>query len=239
MVMNITSVFKIHDTVLQVSYEAQTLLPEMPVIRSENKLLSELVLCILSSQEKYEVALAMMKSLRKENILRIPKNKSEFSEIKSEIKTTLKNPVSFKSNEKEYSRRLRFFVKKAEYIIDTLENIYLNNLTIKEILKQKNCIQETRKNIINYSCGLGPKQASMFLRNIGYYSEFAVLDKHVIDYMRIMGLTCVGDNNFSNISAYQKIETKLKSYAETYNVNLLHLDLAIWTTMRALKTYHG
>jgi len=239
MVMNMTSVFKIHDTVLQVSYEAQTLLPEMPVIRSENKLLSELVLCILSSQEKYEVALAMMKSLRKENILRIPKNKSEFREIKSEIETTLKNPVCFKSNEKEYSRRLRFFVKKAEYIIDTLENIYLNNLTIKGILKQKDCIQETRMNIISYSCGLGPKQASMFLRNIGYHSEFAVLDKHVIDYMRIMGLTCVSDNNFSNISAYQKIETKLKSYADAYNVNLLHLDLAIWTTMRTLKTYHG
>jgi N-glycosylase/DNA lyase len=234
-----TSVFKIHDTVLQVSCEAKTLLPEMPVIKNENRLLSELVLCILSSQEKYEVALAMMKSLIKENILRIPKNKSEFREIKSEIATTLKNPVCFKSNKKVYSRRLRFFVKKAEYINNTLENIYLNDLTIKGILKQKDCIEETRKNIINYSCGLGPKQASMFLRNIGYHSEFAVLDKHVIDYMRIMGLTCVSDNNFSNISAYQKIETKLKSYANTYNVNLLHLDLAIWTTMRTLKTFNG
>lgn len=239
MVMNITSAFKIHDTVLQVSYEAQTLMPEMPVIKNENELLSELVLCILSSQEKYEIALAMMKSLHKENILRIPKSRSEFSEIKSGIKSTLKNPVCFKSNEKEYSRRLRFFVKKAEYIIATLENIYLKNLTIKKILKQEDCIQETRKNIIRYSCGLGPKQASMFLRNIGYHSEFAVLDKHVIDYMRIMGLTCNINNSFSNLTSYQKIETKLKSYADTYNVNLLHLDLAIWTTMRTLKKYHS
>lgn len=237
--MNITSVFKIHDTVLRVSYEAKTLMPEMPVIKSENKLLSELVLCILSSQEKYEVALSMMKSLRKENILRIPKNKSEFREIKSEIKSTLKNPVCFKSNGKEYSRRLRFFVKKTEYIIDTLENIYLNDLTIKTILRQEDCIQETRKNIIHYSHGLGPKQASMFLRNIGYHSEFAVLDKHVIDYMRIIGLTCITDNSFSNLNSYQKIETKLKSYADKYNVNLLHLDLAIWTTMRTLKTYNS
>jgi len=172
-------------------------------------------------------------------MLRIPKNKSEFREIKLEITTTLKKPVCFKSNEKEYSRRLRFYVKKAEYIIDTLENIYLNNLTINGILKQKDCIQETRKNIISYTSGLGPKQASMFLRNIGYHSEFAVLDKHVIDYMRIMGLTCVTDTNFSNIAAYQKIETKLKSYADTYNVNLLHLDIAIWTTMRTIKTYQG
>lgn len=90
MVMNITSVFKIHDTVLQVSYEAQTLMPEMPVIKSENKLLSELVLCILSSQEKYEVALAMMKSLRKENILRIPKTNQSSEKSNQKLKALSK-----------------------------------------------------------------------------------------------------------------------------------------------------
>jgi len=233
-----TSVFKIHDAVLKVSYEAQSIVPTMPVIRSENKLLSELVLCILSSQEKYEVALSMMKELRKLNVLRVPKNKTEFREIKSLLKLTLQNPVEYKSNEKIYSRRLRFFVKKAQYITDTIENIYLNDLTIREILGQEECIQETRKNIINYSYGLGPKQASMFLRNIGYHTEFAVLDKHVIHYMKLIGLTTVSETSFSNISAYQKMEMKLKSYAENFDLNLLHLDLAIWTTMRTLKYIH-
>ncbi len=145
-----TSVFKIHDTVLRVSYEAQTLVPEIPVMRSENKILSELVLCILSSQEKYEVALAVMKEFRRQNILRIPRSKSEFREIKTQIKNTLTKPVEFISNEKQYSRRLRFFVKKAEYIFTTIENIYLNNLTIKKILKSEECIQTTRKSIIYY-----------------------------------------------------------------------------------------
>lgn len=233
-----TSVFKIHDTVLKVSYEAQSIVPTMPVVRSESKLLSELVLCILSSQEKYEVALAVMKELRKQNVLRVPKNKTEFKEIESQVKSTLKTPVAYKSNEQFYSRRLRFFMKKAHYVIATIENIYLNDLTIKEILRQQDCIQETRKNIIKYSYGLGPKQASMFLRNIGYHTEFAVLDKHVIDYMKLMGLTKVSEASFSNISAYQKIEMQLKSYAESFNLNLLHLDLAIWTTMRILKYYH-
>ncbi len=232
-----TSVFKIQDAVLRVSCEAKELIPEIPVIKSETNLLSELVLCILSSQEKYEVALAAIKSLRKKNVLRIPKCKSDFKEIKSQIKGTLKNPVHFKFNEKDCSRRLRFFAKKGTYIINTLENIYLNDLTITEILNQKDCIQETRKNIIYYTFGLGPKQASMFLRNIGYHSEFAILDKHVIDYMRIMGLTRLSAVNFSSMASYQEIETKLKSYAATHNVNLLHLDLAIWTTMRTLKNY--
>lgn len=230
-----TSVFKLHDTVLKVSCEAKVLMPEMPVITSESILLSELVLCILSSQEKYEVALSVMKSLRKGNVLRIPASETDFNEIKAQIINILEEPVSYKFNNKEYSRRLRFFVKKGKNIIDTFKNIYLNNLTINEILNQNVSKQETRRNIISYSCGLGPKQASMFLRNIGYYSEFAVLDKHVIDYMRLIGLTRISQNSFSNMSSYQIIENKLKSYADTYNVNLLHLDLAIWTTMRTIK----
>lgn len=204
------SAFKIHDTVLLVSNEAKTIVPEMPVITSESKLLSELVLCILSSQEKYEVALGAMKSLRRENILRVPKSESEFKKIESQIKRILKNPVHFKFNEREYSRPIRFFVRKGEYIVNTLRNIYLNDLTIKKILSREDCIYETRKKIIFYGSGLGPKQASMFLRNIGYYSEFAVLDKHVIDYMRIMGLTGVSQNSFSNMSSYQKVETDRK-----------------------------
>jgi len=230
------SAFKIHDTVLKVSIEALALLPETPVIKDENKLLSELVLCILSSQEKYEVALAIMKSLQKENTLRIPKNRLDFKDTASRIKNILKKPVTFQFNGKNYSRRLRFYTKKAKYINGTLENIYLNKLTIKEILNQEDCINETRKNIINYSLGIGPKQASMFLRNIGYYSEFAVLDKHVLDYMRLMGLISISGVSFSSILVYQKIENKLKSYADSYKVNLLHLDLAIWTTMRTLKS---
>lgn len=233
-----TSVFKIQDIVFEVSQEAKVLMPKIPIIRSENKLLSELILCILSSQEKYEIALSVMKELKKQNILRIPKSKPEFKEIKSQIKTTLRNPVDFNLNQKRYSRRLRFYEKKTQYIINTIENIYLKDLTIKQILKNGECVQKARKNIIMYSYGLGPKQASMFLRNIGYYSDFAVLDKHIIDYMKMMGLTSVSETSFATISSYQKIETKLKSYAESYNVELLHLDLAIWTTMRTLKFYN-
>lgn len=232
-----TSVLKLHDTVLKVSTEAKALVPEMPMIKGERKLLSELVLCILSSQEKYEVALGAMKMLQKDNVLKIPQNRIELKEIKREIKRTLSRPIRFNYNGKGYSRRLRFFNKKCDYIIQTVQNIYLNDLTIKEILSSKCCIQETRNQIINYSIGLGPKQASMFLRNVGYHSELAVLDKHVIDYMKMMGMTTTSTTGFSNIRQYQIAELRLKSYAETYNVSLLHLDMAIWTTMRTLKTW--
>lgn len=231
------SLFKIHDTVLKVSFEAQSLIPDLPSVRSEKKLLAELALCILSSQEKYEVALAMIKKMRKQDILRVPVNKKELRAIKSEIKHTIKKPVAFKFNNQKYERRLRFGEKKANYITDTIENIYLNNLTIKNILNQSESIQDARRIIMDYSIGLGPKQASMFLRNIGYYEDFAILDKHVIEYMNLMGLINKREASFSSISLYQEVEMKLKTYADSYNVSLFHLDLGIWTTMRTLKQY--
>lgn len=233
------SLFKIHDTVLKVSFEAQTIIPGIPTVRSEKKLLAELALCILSSQEKYEVALAMMKEMRKHDTLRVPMNRREFRSIKSEVKQTVKKPVAFKLNNQKYERRLRFGEKKANYISDTIENIYLNGLCIKDILNQGDNIHDTRKLIMKYSTGLGPKQASMFLRNIGYHADFAILDKHIIEFMFLMGLTNMREARFSNISVYQELEMKLKSYAESFNVSLFHLDLGIWTTMRTLKQYQG
>jgi len=229
------SLFKLEDTVLKVSAEAKVLIPEMPAIKEEGKLLSELTLCILSSQEKYEVALAMMKTLRDKNILTIPRKIAEVKKIETEVKKILRTPVSFSINERIYLRRIRFYHTKGSYIVNTIKNIYTNNLSLCDIISKSSSYEETRRNIIYYSCGIGPKQASMFLRNIGFYSEFAVLDKHILDYMELMGLMCNSISRFSDIVSYQKIETKLKSYADSVNVNLLHLDLAIWTTMRILK----
>lgn len=228
------SIIKIQETVFKVSHEAKKIVPEIPAINSEIQLLYELVLCILSSQEKYEVALEVMKGLREGYILRIPKNEADLHRIEILLRNKLGEPVKFKFNGKDHYRRLRFFIKKGGYIIGTLRHIYLNELTIKKMLFH-GCVDETRKNIIKYALGIGPKQASMFLRNIGFYSDFAVLDKHVIDYMRLIGISFSSETNFSNIASYQKIENKLKTYAEINNLNLIHLDLAIWTTMRTLK----
>lgn len=230
-----TSLFKLEDTVFQVSKEAKAIVPNIPVMKDERKLLSEVILCILSSQDKYEIALAATKYLTENILTEIPKTISQLKKLKLKICNALNQPFIFSHNGKIYSRKIRFGVKKAGYIVSTIENIYLNSLTIEQILKQSKCRDDTRLNIIKYCSGLGPKQASMFLRNIGYHSEFAVLDKHIIDYMQLMGLVDIC--GYSCISSYKRIEARLRSYADTNKVSLLHLDLAIWTTMRVYKNY--
>ena len=231
-----TSAFRLHDTVIKVSSEAKSLIPQVPSINNETSLLSQLILCILSSQEKYEVALGVMKEFKKNKIIIIPKGRLELKKIHQQIITILSHPVCFTYRGINYSRRIRFFLKKANYIVSTIERIYFNNLTIKKILQSQTSVQDVRNNLIANSMGIGPKQASMFLRNVGFHTDFAILDKHVVDYMKLMGLTCGIQANYSNLHIYQKVETELRTYADNYNISLFHLDIAIWTTMRTIKT---
>lgn len=234
MELKMTSLFKLEDTVFEVSQEAKNLLPNMPTVTGETNLLSELILCILSSQDKYELALSAVKKMRAKNILSVPKSKKEAKVLVDKIRKTLSSPVDFIVAEKSYSRKLRFFEKKTSYIERTIENVYLNGLTLGALIGQKESPESTRDVVIKYCCGLGPKQASMFLRNIGYHSDYAVLDKHIIDYMNLMGLVRI--QGYSNMSTYRVIEEKFKNYACQNNIDLLHLDIAIWTTMRTVKT---
>lgn len=227
--------YQIQNAILKVSCEAQVLIPTIPIVRSEEKLLSELVLCILSSQDKYEIALAAVKELRLKKILQKVITATNTVEIRHNIETILHYPIAFESTGKTYKRRLRFFVKKTNYIVLTLENIYLKGLTIRKILNQDSSAVEPRKKIMKHSYGLGPKQASMFLRNIGYNTDLAVLDKHVIDYMKLVGLISSSITTISSYSTYIKTEKKLQFYSKHLNLSLFHLDLAIWITMRNLR----
>lgn len=232
-----TSAFKLHDTVIKVSSEAERLLPTTPMITEEKKLLSELILCIVSSQEKYEAALALMKTLEKEQILYVPKNKKEYNRIALTLSLAFSKPVTFQSGGKKSTRRIRFHTQKFRHVLRTIENIYLRKKTISILISESRCVFATRNNVIEYAVGVGPKQASMFLRNIGYYSDYAILDKHVIDYMRIMGMTSFSSNSVQSIVAYRKLELILQEYAYEYKLNLAYLDIAIWTTMRTAKNY--
>jgi len=229
-----TSAFRLHDTVLLVSNEAKRLISERSVITSERKLLAELILCILSSQDKFEIAVSATRSLLKNNVLKVPADESELEKLSVDVRRILLEPVRFSVGKKRYERKLRFNKRKTDYVLSTIENIYLNDLTLGKILDACDTPDKTRRLLIRYACGIGPKQASMFLRNVGFYSDFAVLDKHVIEFMRMMAIYDSGKSP-ATIARYEALESGLKSYANAYEVGMLHLDLAIWTTMRTLR----
>jgi N-glycosylase/DNA lyase len=75
--------------------------------------------------------------------------------------------------------------------------------------------------------GLGYKEASHYLRNIGFRGH-AILDKHVLRCLADMKI--IAEPKPPNTrAAYLTIEAKLKSLTEEININFDEMDLVLWS----------
>jgi N-glycosylase/DNA lyase len=80
--------------------------------------------------------------------------------------------------------------------------------------------------------GIGPKQASMFLRNAGVTYDLAILDRHVLNYMSKLGMYSGNKYSISGLTHYRRHEETLKKHAEELDCPVGLLDWAIWIVMR-------
>lgn len=75
--------------------------------------------------------------------------------------------------------------------------------------------------------GLGYKEASHYLRNIGF-SGYAILDKHVLRCLH--ELKIIEEPKPPNTrSRYLRVEEKLKQFAITAGIDFDELDLVLWS----------
>lgn len=75
--------------------------------------------------------------------------------------------------------------------------------------------------------GLGYKEASHFLRNIGL-KGYAILDKHILRSLAELGI--IDDPKPPNTrTKYLTVEEKLKKLAETLRIDFDELDLVLWS----------
>ena len=75
--------------------------------------------------------------------------------------------------------------------------------------------------------GLGYKEASHYLRNIGF-SGYAILDKHVLNCLA--ELKIIDDPKPPNTrSRYLKVEEKLKQLTVMTQIDFDELDLVLWS----------
>jgi N-glycosylase/DNA lyase len=80
--------------------------------------------------------------------------------------------------------------------------------------------------------GIGYKQASMFLRNIGASRNLSVIDVHVLFYLR----TCHNwEVNQLTPRRYRLAENILREDAYRYGLDLSVFDTIVWSASRALK----
>ena len=86
---------------------------------------------------------------------------------------------------------------------------------------------KTRDWLVKNIKGLGMKEASHFLRNIGF-KNLAIIDFHIIDLLAKYNLIKKPKSKSLSRKEYLKIEQVLKTLAKRVNLNLSELDLYLW-----------
>ena len=99
-------------------------------------------------------------------------------------------------------------------------------------LENPECVFKNRKLMAELVPGLGPKQTSFLFSCTGYGQEIAVLDRHILKYLQLIGLT-EASSMPTSWKKYENIEAAFLSYSSRKNIRADALDLAIWITMKA------
>ncbi|MGC8663284.1 MAG: N-glycosylase/DNA lyase [Thermoplasmata archaeon] len=159
---------------------------------------SELCFCILTANTSAELGIKMQKNIKPE----------EFASMDEKyLAQKLKNSG------------YRFYNTRAKYIYENQKFAY----NIKKILINKND-SDRREWLIKNIKGIGFKESSHFLRNVGY-KNYAIIDKHIFKIMKENGLTSETKITEKN---YLILENELKKISSNLGMDLATLDLYLW-----------
>ena len=201
---------------------------------TEAKLIYELVVCILGSQVPYEIALAAAEEIRDAGLLENPTERYCAPVYEKAIYDVLRQPLHG-PGWAPTGRRYRFARMRANHISRTVWAIYSDGGSLKGRLEASKSAREARRSIVGIGVGIGPKQASLFLRNIGFTEELAILDTHLLRFMSFFGLRDQTTRAISSMQSYETHENHLRYYAKSTGYPLGCVDQAVWIVMRVYQ----
>jgi N-glycosylase/DNA lyase len=76
--------------------------------------------------------------------------------------------------------------------------------------------------------GIGYKEASHFLRNIGFGENLAILDVHILRNLKKVGVIKELPKSITK-KRYLNIENKFKKFSDRIKIPMAHLDLLFWS----------
>lgn len=177
--------------------------------QSDEKVFGELIFCLMTPQSKATTAWNAVQSLERNNLL--------LNGTVEQIKPFLQ-AVRFGNNKSGYlvGARKLFTENGRINIKDKLFKIKTDPILLREWLL---------KNVK----GLGMKESSHFIRNIGLSnSQLAILDVHILKALKEFDL--IEDiPKYLTKRIYLEIENKMKKFADKIDITLDELDLLLWS----------
>lgn len=204
-------------------------------VLSEEALFYEIAVCIFGSQMLYEHALAMADFVKGQGMFCKSACGANFKQYTKNLTALLSKPLEVTRDGITRKITPRFKNRLPKLLTDTAENIYGNGLTIKRILISATDSLHARELLVHNISGFGPKQASLFLRRVGYCSELAILDTHILDYLKLAAGIELKPSALARLKWYESVEAEFKRISEDFGYSVGCVDLAMWITMRVAK----
>ena len=168
----------------------------------EKRIFAELSFCLLTPQSKAKVCWAA-------------------------IETLMDNGILFKGSREEilpFLKGVRFKDRKAEYIVLARDALFGKQ---KKLLSSFKSSREAREYFVRYVKGMGYKEASHFLRNIGLGFDLAILDRHILKNLKKFGVIDEVPKSLTK-KRYFEVENKMRAFSRYIDIPMAHLDLLFW-----------
>jgi N-glycosylase/DNA lyase len=177
------------------------------MLEDNKRIFAELCFCILTPQSKAEICYNAINELEKSNLL--------FNGDVEQIASLLKG--------------VRFPRNKAKYIVEARKFFTENNeLRIKEKIKAFNDVFALREWLSKNVKGIGMKEASHFIRNIGLSTDLAILDRHILKNLKELKVIDEIPKTITK-KKYIEIEEKMRNLAKSLDITVAELDLIFWS----------
>lgn len=125
--------------------------------------------------------------------------------------------------------RVRFHNKKASFIVGARRLFKRDNcFDIKSRIRQED-VFNTREWLVKNIKGLGYKEASHFLRNIGLGKDLAILDRHILKNLKTYGVINKMPSSLGSKKTYLDIEKRMLEFSRKIHIPPDELDLLFWS----------
>lgn len=173
--------------------------------RSEEDVFAELVFCLLTPQSKARICDKAVKKLTEKGLL--------LSGSPEKIRLWLPG--------------VRFNDAKSRYIAEA-RKLFHNGSGIKIKDRLHGDPKQLREWLASSVKGMGYKEASHFLRNVGIGEELAILDRHIMKNLLKNKIIEELPKSLTP-KRYLEIEEKMRSFSAKTGIPMAHLDLLFWS----------
>jgi len=175
--------------------------------RGGRKLFRELSFCILTPQSRARSCDQAINALAEKGLL--------FKGDASKISRVL-------------SKHTRFHNNKAKYLVLAREKYRSRGFSQLADDTFSGSEKEARERLVKGVKGLGMKEASHYLRNVGRGETVAILDRHILKNLVSCGAIPSVPKSITK-KKYLEMERKMEKFCQRVKIPLSHLDLLFWS----------